>query len=104
MLSGSALPECRQSEPRNYRVREGFTVRTPGDRQGDMLIRRRLGNAAAFGSTGAYPTVCHTRLNRNLAIATEGHQRPAVDPTGLLVATPVEGNPNLLSIREYKGY
>ena len=26
------------------------------------------------------------------------------DPTGLLVATPVEGNPNLLSVREYKGY
>jgi hypothetical protein len=28
----------------------------------------------------------------------------AADPTGLLVATPVEGNPNRLSIREYKGY
>jgi hypothetical protein len=28
----------------------------------------------------------------------------AADPTGLLVATPVEGDPNLLSVREYKGY
>jgi hypothetical protein len=28
----------------------------------------------------------------------------AADPTGLLVATPVEGDPSLLSIREYKGY
>lgn len=28
----------------------------------------------------------------------------AADPTGLLVATPVEDNPNLLSVREYKGY
>jgi hypothetical protein len=28
----------------------------------------------------------------------------AADPTGLLVATPVEGNPNVLSVREYKGY
>lgn len=28
----------------------------------------------------------------------------AADPTGLLVATPVEGDPNFLSIREYKGY
>ena len=28
----------------------------------------------------------------------------AADPTGLLVATPVEGDPNLLSMREYKGY
>lgn len=28
----------------------------------------------------------------------------AADPTGLLVATPVEGEPNLLSVREYKGY
>lgn len=26
------------------------------------------------------------------------------DPNGLLVANPVEGNPNLLRIREYKGY
>ena len=29
---------------------------------------------------------------------------PAADPTGLLVATPVEGKPNVLSVREYKGY
>jgi hypothetical protein len=28
----------------------------------------------------------------------------AADPTGLLVATPVEGDPSVLSIREYKGY
>jgi len=28
----------------------------------------------------------------------------AADPTGLLVATPAEGNPNFLSVREYKGY
>lgn len=26
------------------------------------------------------------------------------DPTGLLVATPVEGDPNALIVREYKGY
>jgi hypothetical protein len=26
------------------------------------------------------------------------------DPTGLLVATPVEGDPSKLSVREYKGY
>jgi hypothetical protein len=28
----------------------------------------------------------------------------AADPTGLLVATPVEGDPNRLSVSEYKGY
>jgi hypothetical protein len=28
----------------------------------------------------------------------------AADPTGLLVATPVEGDPNFLCVREYKGY
>jgi len=28
----------------------------------------------------------------------------AADPTGLLVASPVEGDPNVLSVREYKGY
>jgi hypothetical protein len=27
----------------------------------------------------------------------------AADPTGLLVATPAEGDPNFLSVREYKG-
>ena len=26
------------------------------------------------------------------------------DPTGLLVATPLEGDPNFLIVREYKGY
>jgi hypothetical protein len=33
-----------------------------------------------------------------------GVGQPDADPTGLLVATPVESNPNLLSVREYKGY
>ena len=28
----------------------------------------------------------------------------AADPTGLLVATPAEGDPNFLGVREYKGY
>jgi hypothetical protein len=28
----------------------------------------------------------------------------AADPTGLLVATPVEDDPNFVSVREYKGY
>jgi hypothetical protein len=28
----------------------------------------------------------------------------AADPTGLLVATPAEGDPNFLRVREYKGY
>ena len=28
----------------------------------------------------------------------------AADPPGLLVATPAEGDPNFLSVREYKGY
>jgi hypothetical protein len=28
----------------------------------------------------------------------------AADPTGLLVATPDEGDPNFLRVREYKGY
>ena len=28
----------------------------------------------------------------------------AADPTGLLVATPVEGDPSRVTIREYKGY
>jgi hypothetical protein len=49
------------------------------------------------GVCGHTLTLSETGTN-NLGIIT------AADPTGLLVATPVEGDPNLLSIREYKGY
>ena len=75
MLSGRALPECRQSEPRNYGVREGFKVNAPGDR-------------LTLSEPGS----------NDLGTIT------AADPTGLLVATPAEGDPNFLSVREYKGY
>jgi len=79
------------------------------------------------GTPPAGPQV--TTANRNLTITATDNARPTdfggvyghtltfsdpgsndlstithADPTGLLVATPVEGNPNLLSVREYKGY
>ncbi|WP_375785675.1 hypothetical protein ACE10Z_40550 [Bradyrhizobium sp. Pha-3] len=84
----------------------------------------------ARNSTGTPPEGPQvTTANRNLTIAATENAKPtnfggvyghtltfsepgssnlriitAADPTGLLVATPVEGNPNLLSVREYKGY
>jgi hypothetical protein len=51
----------------------------------------------AGGVYGHTLTVSEPGSN-NLGIIT------AADPTGLLVATPVEGDPNFLSVREYKGY
>jgi len=58
------------------------------------------GNAKPTNSGGVYGhTLTFSELgSNNLRII--GH----ADPTGLLVATPIEGNPNLLSVREYKGY
>ncbi|WP_407168121.1 hypothetical protein [Bradyrhizobium sp. ORS 111] len=84
----------------------------------------------AKNSTGTPPEGPQvTTANRNLTITATDNAKPtnfggvyghtltfsepgsnnlrtitAADPTGLLVATPVEGNPNLLSVREYKGY
>ncbi|MHC2255480.1 hypothetical protein ACVILK_005172 [Bradyrhizobium embrapense] len=84
----------------------------------------------ARNSTGTPPEGPQvTTANRNLTITATDNAKPtdfggvyghtltfsepgssnlriitAADPTGLLVATPVEGNPNLLSVREYKGY
>jgi hypothetical protein len=49
------------------------------------------------GVYGHTLTVSEPRSN-NLGIIT------AADPTGLLVATPDEGDPNSLRVREYKGY
>ena len=51
-----------------------------------------------FGGVYGHTLTFSEPGSNNLATIT------AADPTGLLVATPVEGNPNLLSFREYKGY
>ena len=89
----------------------------------DSYVYKKL----STGTPPAGPQV--TTANRNLTItATDGAKRTnfggvyghtltlsepgsndlgtitPVDPTGLLVATPVEGDPNVLSVREYKGY
>jgi hypothetical protein len=84
----------------------------------------------AKNSTGTPPAGPQvTTANRNLTITATGNAKPTnfggvyghtltfsepgsnnlsiithADPTGLLVATPVEGDPNFLSVREYKGY
>ena len=84
----------------------------------------------AKNSTGTPPAGPQvTNANRNLTITATDNAKPtnfggvyghtltfsepgsnnlriitAADPTGLLVATPVEDNPNILSVREYKGY
>jgi hypothetical protein len=51
-----------------------------------------------FGGVYGHTLTVSEPGSNNLGIIT------AADPTGLLVATPAEGDPNFLSVREYKGY
>jgi hypothetical protein len=101
---------------------------------GDPIPLRENGKVDSYvyakkstGTPPAGPQV--TNANRNLTITATDNAKPtnfdgiyghtltfsepgsnnlriitAADPTGLLVATPVEDNPNILSVREYKGY
>jgi len=51
-----------------------------------------------FGGVYGHTLTFSEPASNNLSTLT------AADPTGLLVATPVEDNPGFLSVREYKGY
>jgi hypothetical protein len=51
-----------------------------------------------FGGVYGHTLTVSEPGSNNLGIIT------AADPTGLLVATPDEGDPNSLRVREYKGY
>lgn len=55
-------------------------------------------NRTNFGGVYGHTVTVSEPGSNNLGTIT------AADPTGLLVATPVDGNPNVLSVREYKGY
>jgi len=55
-------------------------------------------NHTNFGGVYGHTLTYSEPGSNNLATIT------AADPTGLLVATPVEGDPSNVSIREYKGY
>ncbi len=55
-------------------------------------------NHTNFGGVYGHTLTYSEPGSNDLAIIT------AADPTGLLVATPVEGDPSRVSIREYKGY
>ena len=51
-----------------------------------------------FGGVYGHTLTFSEPGSNNLATMT------AAEPTGLLVATPVEGKPSVMSVREYKGY
>jgi len=55
-------------------------------------------NRTNFGGVYGHTLTYSEPGSNDLAIIT------AADPTGLPVATPVEGDPSRVSIREYKGY
>jgi hypothetical protein len=66
------------------------------------------GNLTITATDGAKPTNFGGVYGHTLTSSEPGSNDlgtvTAADPTGLLVATPVEGKPDVLSVREYKGY
>ncbi len=66
------------------------------------------GNLKITATDNAKPTNFGGVYGHTLTFSAPGSDQlatiTAADPTGLLVATPVEGKPNFLSVREYKGY
>ena len=66
------------------------------------------GNPTITATDGAKPTNFGGVYGHTLTVSESGSNDlgtiAAADPTGLLVATPDEGDPNLLRVREYKGY
>lgn len=66
------------------------------------------GNLTITATDNAKPTNSGGVYGHTLTFSEPGSNNLSIithaDPTGLLVATPVEGNPNLLIVREYKGY
>ena len=71
-------------------------------------VTTATGNLMITATDNAKPTNFGGVYGHTLTFSEPGSDNlvtfTAADPTGLLVATPVEGNPNLLRIREYKGY
>ena len=66
------------------------------------------GNLTITATDNAKPTNFGGVYGHTLTFSEPGSNKlvtfTAADPTGLLVATPVEGDPSKLSVREYKGY
>jgi len=66
------------------------------------------GNLTITATDNAKPTNFGGVYGHTLTFSEPGSNNlatfTAADPTGLLVATPVEGDPSRLSVREYKGY
>ena len=66
------------------------------------------GNLTITATDNAKPTNFGGVYGHTLTFSEPGSNNlstlTAANPTGLLVATPVEGDPGVLSVREYKGY
>ena len=66
------------------------------------------GNLTITATDGAKRTNFGGVYGHTLTVSEPGSNNlgtvTAADPTGLLVASPVEGKPDVLSVREYKGY
>ena len=71
-------------------------------------VTTATGNLTITATDNAKPTNFGGVYGHTLTFSEPGTNKlstiTAADPTGLLVATPVEGDPSVLSVREYKGY
>jgi hypothetical protein len=80
----------------------------PGTPPAGPQVSTAKGNLTVTATDGAKHTNFGGVYGHTLTVSESGSNDlgtiTAADPTGLLVATPVEGDPNLLIVREYKGY
>jgi hypothetical protein len=85
-----------------------YAKKSTGTPPGGPQVSTANRNLTITATDNAKPTNFGGAYGHTLTFSEPGSNNlvtwTAADPTGLLVATPVEGNPNLLRVREYKGY
>ena len=103
--AGGVLSPLTENGRVDSYVYKNFSTGTP---PAGPQVSSAKGNVTITATDGANHTNFGGVYGHTLTVSEPGSNDlgtvTAADPTGLLVATPVEGDPSLLSIREYKGY
>jgi hypothetical protein len=94
----------------NDRVVDSYVYRkiSTGTPPAGPQVSTANGNLTITATDNAKPTNSGGVYGHTLTFSEPGSNNLRIithaDPTGLLVATPLEGDPNFLIVREYKGY
>jgi hypothetical protein len=103
--NGGPFPLVDENHMVDSYVYEKYSTGTP---PAGPQVTTAKGNLTITATDNAKPTNFGGVYGHTLTSSEPGGNNlrtvTAADPTGLLVATPVEGKPNVLSVREYKGY